>query len=351
MQIGIVGTGRMGTAIARRLLECGHGVQVWDRTVDNARDAREAGARPVPTLGELVNDSEVVISVLGGNLTVAQVYLGPNGILNGRVEGRHFIDMSTVSPETHWPIAPVMTFRDAGFIECPVSGPIPAALSGTLVGFAAGDALEFARVQPLLEQLCNRVEHVGPLGAGARMSLAANLLLATFWQALGEALLLVDPLPIDAARAIDLLADANIRATFLQWRAPQIVAAMNGDASGATAYDVDAMLKDLRYMAQEATARGNSLPLASRALECFDRASREGGGRVDSAAYPAYWIALEKAVSYGGPRPKTSEVELEHDMSQRAFNGNGRGEHADAVAEMRAVAHASQIECGEATAS
>jgi 3-hydroxyisobutyrate dehydrogenase len=319
MKIGIVGTGRMGTAIAQRLLELGHEVQVWNRTVDNAHDAREAGARWAPTLSELVNDSEVVISLLRDNAAVARVYLGTNGLLSGRVEGRHFIDMSTVSPDTHWPIAPVMTFRSASFIECPVSGSIPAARSGALVGFAGGKALEFARVQPLLEQLCRRVEHVGPLGAGARMKLAANLLLATFWQALGESLLLVDPSTMDAARAIDLLADSNIGAAILRMRAPQIVAAMNGDTSGAAAFDVDTMRKDLRYMAQEATAHGSSLPLASRTLECFDRASREGKGGVDGVEYPAYWIATQKAAANGLLR---AESERGQDMSQRAFSGS-----------------------------
>jgi 3-hydroxyisobutyrate dehydrogenase len=306
MKIGIAGTGRMGTAIAQRLLELGHEVQVWNRTVDNAHDAREAGARWTPTLGELVNDSEVVISFLFDNAAVERVYLGTNGLLTGRVEGRLFIDMSTVSPGTHGRIAPAMASRNAGFVECPVSGSIPTARSGTLVGFAGGEAPDFARAQPLLGQLCRRVEHVGPVGAGARMKLAANLLLAVFWQALGESLLLADPSAMDAARAVDLLADSNIGAAILRMRAPQIVAAMHGDTSGAAAFDVDTMRKDLRYMAQEATAHGSSLPVANRTLECFDRASREGSGGVDSVAYPAYWIAQQKAVANGRLRPASS---------------------------------------------
>jgi 3-hydroxyisobutyrate dehydrogenase len=302
MRIGIAGTGRMGTAIARRMLEMGHEVRVWNRTEDNARDAREAGARWAPTPGELVNDSDVVISSLLDNAAVERIYLGTNGVLTGHVEGRLFIDMSTVSPGTHARIAPAMASRKAGFIECPVSGSIAAALSGTLVGFAGGEAPEFARAQPLLAQLCRRVEHVGALGAGARMKLAANLLLAVFWQALGEALLLADPQAMDAARAVDLLADSNIGAAILRARGPQIVAAMNGDASGAAAFDVDTMRKDLRYMAQEAASHGTSLPLASRTLECFDRASRDGGGGVDGAAYPAYWVA-HQAAAPSAPRP------------------------------------------------
>jgi 3-hydroxyisobutyrate dehydrogenase len=306
MKIGIAGTGRMGTAIARRLLELGHEVQVWNRTADNAHEARAAGARWTPTLGELVNDSEVVISFLLDNAAVERVYLGTAGLLTGRVEGRLFIDMSTVSPGIHGRIAPALAARNAGFIECPVSGSIAAAQSGALVGFAGGAAPEFARAYPLLRQFCRRVEHVGPLGAGARIKLAANLLLAVFWQALGESLLLVDPSAMDPARVIDLLADSNIGASILKMRAAQIVAAIHGDPSGAAAFDVDTMRKDLRYMADEAATHRSSLPLANRTLECFDRASREGRGGVDSVAYPAYWIAQQKAVASGGRWPTSS---------------------------------------------
>jgi 3-hydroxyisobutyrate dehydrogenase len=295
MKIGIAGTGRMGTAITQRLLEVGHDVQVWNRTVDNAHDALGAGAKWAPTLRDLVNASDVVISFLFDNAAVEHVYLDDEGMLSGSAEGRLFIDMSTVTPVTHQRIAPEMASRNAVFIECPVSGSTATARSGTLVGFAGGDAAGFARAQPVLAQLCRRVEHVGPLGAGARMKLAANLLLTVFWQALGEALLLVDPSAMDAERTIDLLADSNIAAGILRIRASQIVTAMKGGAAGAAAFNVDTMRKDLRYMADQAATEGSSLPLAERTRECFDRASREGAGNVDSVAYPAYWLAHQRA--------------------------------------------------------
>jgi 3-hydroxyisobutyrate dehydrogenase len=296
MKIGIAGTGRMGTAVTQRLLQVGHEVRVWNRTVDNAHAALGAGARWASTLGELVNESEVVISFLFDNAAVERVYLGADGMLSGNMQGRLFIDMSTVTPGTHQRIAPAIESRNAVFIECPVSGSIATAASGTLVGFAGGDAAGFARAQPVLAQLCRRVEHVGPLGSGVRMKLAANLLLTVFWQALGESLLLIDPSAMDAERTIDLLADSNIAAGILRMRASQIVAAMKGDPSGAAAFNVDTMRKDLRYMADQAAAGGSSLPLADRTRECFDRASRDGGGGVDSVAYPAYWVAQQKAV-------------------------------------------------------
>jgi 3-hydroxyisobutyrate dehydrogenase len=243
-----------------------------------------------------VDESEVVISFLLDNAAVERVYLGSNGLLDGRAEGRLLIDMSTVSPDTHALIAPAIKSRNAAFIECPVSGSVDAARSGALVGFAAGEAHAFESAQPLLAQLCRRVAHVGPMGAGTRMKLAANLLLAVLWQALAESLFLAAPPAVDAALAIDLLADSNIGAAILRTRAPQIIAALKGESAGMAAFDVDTMRKDLRYMAREATAHGSSLPLADRTLECFDRAGREGKGGVDSVAYPAYWIARQKAV-------------------------------------------------------
>ncbi len=291
----------MGTAIVRRLIELGHDVRVWNRTVGHAREALAAKAGWARSPRDLVNESEVVISLLFDDAAVEQAYLGDDGLLNGPAQGRLFIDMSTVSPDAHRRIEPAAALRDAGFIECPVSGSIPAARSGTLVGFAGGEAAQFERARNLLAQLCRRVEHVGPLGAGARMKLAANLLLAVFWQALGESLTLIDPTELDAARAIDLLADSNIGAAILRARGAQIVAALRGQDSGPPAFDVDTMRKDLLYMIQEAGGQGRSLPLAHRTLENFDLASRAGKGRIDGVAYPAYWIARPTAAGGDGP--------------------------------------------------
>jgi 3-hydroxyisobutyrate dehydrogenase len=301
MQIGIAGTGRMGTAMARRLLEQGHAVRVWNRSPGGAREALDAGAKWAESLAALTLDSQVVISILSDNAAVERVYLGADGLLSGEPEGRLFIEMSTVSPGTHDRIAPIMAARGAAFIECPVSGSVSAVRSGTLVGFAGGDAAAVARATPLLSQLCRRVEPVGALGAGTRMKLAANLLLTVFWQALGESLLLVDTRQLDPALAIDLLADSNIGATILRSRGPQIIGAMHGDTPGAAAFDVDTMRKDLRYMVQEAAAHETALPLASRTLDCFDRASLDGGGGTDSVAYPAYWVSHR---GNGAPAPQ-----------------------------------------------
>src|SRR5437016_1881659 len=84
--------------------------------------------------------------------------------------------------------------RSASQVEGPVGGTVGPAKEGKLFGFAGGEAADVARARPLPDQLCRRVEHVWPVGAGAAMKLAINLPLLVFWQAFGEALSLCEPL-------------------------------------------------------------------------------------------------------------------------------------------------------------
>jgi 3-hydroxyisobutyrate dehydrogenase len=277
MNVGMAGTGRMGTAMALRLLERGHHVMVWNREPGKTATATAAGASVAATPATLARSSDAIISILTNATAVRRVYTGKNGLLSGTTAGKLFIEMSTVRAEDH-------------LLECPVSGTVTPAREGTLVGFAGGTPEAFADARPLLEQLCRRVELIGPIGAGARMKLAANLLLTVFWQALAEACALVSPVTIDPKRTIDLLADSNIGATVLKARGASVAEALDGKPGAMASFDLDFMRKDLRDMVEDAKALGMSLPVAMRTLHCYDRASRAGFGNIDSTQYPAWWI-------------------------------------------------------------
>jgi 3-hydroxyisobutyrate dehydrogenase len=179
-------------------------------------------------------------------------------------------------------------------IECPVGGTIGPAKDGKLFGFVGGDASDVARARPLLEQMCRRIEHVGPIGAGASMKLAINLPLLVFWQAFGEALALVRPLGLDAARLVDIFSDTSGAPTALKNRAPVLAAALQGKDTGPITVDVDAMRKDLRTMVEEATALGTTLPVTTRALECYDQASAAGLGKGDITGIPVRWMKVRR---------------------------------------------------------
>ena len=108
-----------------------------------------------------------------------------------------------------------------------------------------------ARARPLLEQLCRRIEHCGPVGAGATMKLAINLPLMISWQAFGEAFALCRDLGIEPARLLSLFTDISATTNALKARAPMVVAMMNGGDPGGVTFTVDSGAKDLRTMVAE----------------------------------------------------------------------------------------------------
>lgn len=282
MEIGIAGMGKMGSAIAARLAGAGHEIMVWNRSADKAR---ATGFKVADSPSSLVQGSEAIISILADAAAVESVFAA---MLQGDAKGRLFIEMSTVRPAVSRRLSIQAQGRGAAFVECPVGGTIGPAKEGKLFGFVGGAPGDVARARPLLEQMCRRVEHVGPVGAGASMKLAINLPLIVYWQALGEAISLVKDLGLDAQRLMDILADTSGAPSMMKNRAPAVAAALAGRDNPVTV-NIDTLKKDLGEMVAEAHARGFSAPLTERALECFERASRSGLGARDCTALPVSW--------------------------------------------------------------
>ena len=293
MRVGVAGLGRMGTAIAERLKEVGHDLVVWNRSPEKTKPLADAGAEVAKSPAELATRAEAIVTILTDAAAIDTVYRGRSGILAGGIAGKLVIDMSTVQPETEVRLAEEARAKGAAFVECPVGGTVGPARAGKLIGLAGGEEAEVARARPLLEQLCRRLEHVGPVGAGASMKLAINLPLIVFYQALGEAYALTKHLGKDTAWMMDLFADTSGGPNVLKVRGPNIAKALAGQDPGPPAFDVDSIRKDLRTMLAEAGAKGFDLPLVARTLSIFDEAAEKGWGKRDGSSLPAYWTTRQ----------------------------------------------------------
>src|SRR5207302_8615658 len=236
----------MGAAIGERLIGLGHELAVWNRTADKTRALAAVGAKVAATPSQLASSSEAIVTILTDAAAIDAAYRGKSGLLSADVSGKLFIEMSTVRPETERALAADVRRKGAAMVECPVGGTVGPARDGKLFGFVGGEASDVARARPLLEQMCRRIEHVGPVGAGASMKLAINLPLLVFWQAFGEALALVRPLGLDAARLVDIFADTSGGPNVLKGRAAALTAALQGKDVGPITFDVAPMRKDLR---------------------------------------------------------------------------------------------------------
>ncbi|TMJ50327.1 MAG: NAD(P)-dependent oxidoreductase [Alphaproteobacteria bacterium] len=293
MQIGIAGLGRMGAAIAGRLIEAGHTLSVWNRSPEKAGPLEAAGAALARSPGELAAKVGTVITILTDAAAIETVYDGPSGLLSGKVAGKLFIEMSTVRPQTEIDLAGRVRAKGAGFVECPVGGTVGPARQGKLIGLMGAEEDDAARARPILAQLCRRLEHVGPVGNGALMKLAINLPLLVYWQALGEALALSRSVGLDPSRLMDLFADTSGGTNVIKMRGPAVATMLEGGDPGPVGFPIDGGLKDLRTMRAEGKARGLELPLVERTLACFEQASRDRWGGRDAASMPVYWT--EKA--------------------------------------------------------
>jgi 3-hydroxyisobutyrate dehydrogenase len=290
MKVGVAGIGRMGAAIAERLLKHGHQVTVWNRTPAKAQALAPLGAAVAATPAQLATAADIVLSILTDAAAITAAYDDPRGLLSGDIRGKLFVEMSTVRPDTQRALDERIRSRGAAMIDCPVGGTTGPARDGKLLGFVGGSAADLVRARPVLEQLCRRIEHVGPVGAGARLKLAINLPLLVYWQALGEALALCRPLGLDPARLLDIFADTSGGPNMLKVRAPMIAAALGGKAPDNVTFNIDSIRKDLATMIEEGAALGYELPVTARALACFDDAARAGMGDGDAVMLPVTWL-------------------------------------------------------------
>ena len=289
LKIGIAGTGRMGAAIATRLLARGHAVTVWNRTPQKAQALAASGATVAATPEELAARSEFVVTMLTDAAAIDATYRGAHGLLAGDVRGKVFIDMSTVRPEVEKALEASARAKGAALVECPVGGTVGPAKEGKLFGFVGGEASDVKRARPVLDELCRRVEHVGAIGAGASVKLAINLPLLVYWQALGESLTICKPLNLPADRLIDILSDTAGTPTAMKGRGAIIAKVLAGEPLGETAFGLSAAKKDLATAVSFAASLHAELPVAASALACFEEAESAGLGDADATTVSTRW--------------------------------------------------------------
>jgi 3-hydroxyisobutyrate dehydrogenase-like beta-hydroxyacid dehydrogenase len=173
-RVAVLGTGRMGSAIARRLAGAGVELVLWNRTRKRAEEIGLGTVVAVPA--EAVAKVDVVITSLTGADALRATFGGATGAL-AAAQGQTFVEMSTPGPDVLEELAPLIAKTGSRFVDAPVVGAPPAVLQGAELVLAGGELADVERVRPVLEHL-GEVRHVGPFGSGARLKLVANSMLS-----------------------------------------------------------------------------------------------------------------------------------------------------------------------------
>lgn len=294
MKIGLCGTGRMGTAMAEYLMEQKHKLTVWNRTPRKASGLVKAGATRVDTPADLFDDTDMVISMLIDDKAAKAVYEGRDGILSRDLKGKLVVEMSTLMPDTTRRLEKLVKAKGGAFLECPVGGSTAPARTGNLIGMAGGTPAAYKRARPVLEQLCKRVDRVGPVGAGAAMKLAINLPLLNYFAALGEAIAITEKAGINRKLAGDILADSSGAARVAGARIPWNMAAIGGKVRKGGGFDVAGGAKDAAQMCKLAAQFGFDAPNINATRRSYQAAVADGWGERDFALLPAWRVAQSK---------------------------------------------------------
>ena len=283
MKVGLVGLGRMGSAIAQRLGERGCEVIAWDQN-SKAMAAQGNRVHAVGSPRAVAESADVVLSIITEDKGVRRVFTGADGFLAANVAGKLFVEMSTLQPATHRELAPQVAAGGARLIDSPVLGSIPTVREGKLVALVGGEADDVARARSVLDHLTRRVAHLGPNGAGCAMKLAVNLGMAVYLQALAESLALGTSEGLGIDQMLDIFSDAVTATPWLKGKLP----VLRGEPSDIT-LDIRTMRKDVLSAIATGARNGVAMPATSGALASLAAAVAGGWGEKDLAEVPRFF--------------------------------------------------------------
>ena len=265
-RVGFVGLGAMGAGIARRIMDAGLPLAVWNRTESKAQELVDAGATWGGTPRETAAQVDVLFTMLTNTAAVEQAAEGDDGILAGLRPGTVWCDLSTISPEASVALSERATEKGARFLDTPVSGSPATLAAGQMSVMVGGDRAAFDHVEQVLHAIGPKVTYIGPAGHAILSKVAINLALVVSVTAFAEAVTLVEKAGVDRAAVVDAALKSVIASPVIGYRAPLLV------EDTAVYADVELQQKDL-VLAQELGRKlGAAVPTCSAASEMLSAA-------------------------------------------------------------------------------
>ena len=304
LRLGWIGTGRMGFALATRLLEAGHDVAVYNRTRSKAEPLAELGATIVERPVELA-DRDLVFTMVAGSADFEQVVLGDEGLLSRPdLVPRLLVDLTTISPAASAEVRIAGELRGTAVLAAPVSGNPKVAAAGRLTIVVSGAAEAWEQARPYLELLCARVTYVGE-GARARLvKICHNLMLGVVAQCLSEITVLAEKGGVARADFLAFLNDSVMGSMFTRYKSPAIV-----NLDFTPSFTPALLLKDFHLGFEAARDLGVPMPLAATAEQIIQSLVGNGYDDVD------FQVMLEVAARGSGLQLEPEDVYVDDGLS------------------------------------
>jgi 3-hydroxyisobutyrate dehydrogenase len=283
MKVGVAGLGLMGSGIAKRLIDTGHDVWVYNRNRSKA-ETFSSRADIAKSPSELASNCEFVITVVTNFDAVSEVLFGESGIIKSTRRPLIVADASTISPEQSRYCAQELRKNEIEMLGMPVMGGPAAAESGDLVPMVAGSESAFERVRPVVEKIGKQLLYISEKdGAANAVKLALNLNIALIAMAVSEGITLVKSSGIDPSLFVKVLNSTYFKTGLSEKKGPLMV---TNDYKPS--FHLKNMLKDLDLATDTARAKGVALPTTTLAQQMFRAANNSGYSEMDYTAICAF---------------------------------------------------------------
>jgi len=276
-KIGFIGIGLMGLPMAKNILKSGYKLIAFNRSPNKADLLKEFGAEIAKSMGELVNNSDVIITMLTDDKAVDEVMNSQNFVENLK-SGKILIDMSSVKPITAKKHANSLKLKDINYLDAPVSGGTIGAEEATLAIMIGGDQNVFNEVKDLLKTMGNPTL-VGPVGSGQVSKLANQIIVGLTIGAVAEAVTLCEKAGADPIKMISALSGGWADSKVLQTHGKRMI---NKDFSpkGKTSTH----LKDMNNILECANNFNTHLPISNLVKEMYKNLVENGCGNDDHSS-------------------------------------------------------------------
>jgi len=274
--VAFLGLGVMGRGMARRLLNAGFPLTVYNRGEGPRKEFESAGVKVAKTPREAASGADVVIAMVSDDGASRAVWTGDNGALAGVKSGSVLIESSTLSPEWVGELTAAAKAKGCDFLDAPVTGSKPQAESGQLLFLVGGEAKVLDRVRPVLQAMSRDAIHAGPGGSGSRLKLVNNFMSALQVAGLAEALASAEKAGLDQDKVLQVLTNGAPGSPMVKTAAARAAA-----SDYATNFELQLMVKDLTYAIEAARRSGVALETGKAALRLYQTAKENGFGTRD----------------------------------------------------------------------
>ncbi len=301
--VGWIGTGRMGFAMAKRLLDAGCDISVYNRTRAKAEPLAEQGAKIVDNPCELA-DRDIVFSMVSGPDDLISVISGENGLLSGDKNPKILIDCSSVSEEASNRVRQIAADRGVEMLAAPVSGNAKVVKAGKLTIVASGPKQSFDRAEPFLQAVGRGVTYVGEGELARMVKICHNLLLAVVTQSLAEITVLAEKGGVPRHAFLDFINNSVMGSMFTRYKTPAFV---NLDMTPT--FTPVLLRKDLDLGLSAGENTGVPLPVTRLTRDLVQQVIDAGHTDCDFA------ILLEQQAKSSGLELKPEDIEVDDGIS------------------------------------